>query len=297
MGPFLILGTIKNTHEIELHNSFFSYRAHAMTVTKILGLQSGVQFSGVQDKSEADPRDSLVNSFFTGKFKNGPFNKPFKVTKENIRAKLGYDPDNLHYQAIEDALYEGAPFVWVMRVQSGCQPGTIIIDPGNFNYVMGKDLVLYAKITVDGVVTTDRIVLPASDASYAIGSEIGFTDSQLILNKIFFYSGIDLYRQSGLDVDSCFEGKSCINRNNNDVGFEINSNSNPLPGGLFYLEGLDASLADTIDQQRSYEKHNILLELLPAPTLQLNEQDVVMALWGSKGVSAHSCTMRFYIAS
>lgn len=88
-----------------------------MTVTKILGEQSGLQYQGVQDKSEADPRDNLINVLFTGEFKNGPFNKPFKVTQANMRAKLGFDPDSLQYQAIQDALNTGVPFVWVMRVQ------------------------------------------------------------------------------------------------------------------------------------------------------------------------------------
>lgn len=90
-----------------------------MTVTKILGEQSGIQYQGVVDKSEADPRDNLINALFTGEFKNGPFNKPFKVTQANIRAKLGFDPESLHYQAIQDALNTGVPFVWVMRVNGG----------------------------------------------------------------------------------------------------------------------------------------------------------------------------------
>jgi len=90
-----------------------------MTVTKILGAQAGIQYQGVVDKSEADPRDNLVNALFTGQFKNGPFNKPFKVTAANIRKALGFDPENLQYQAIEDCLKQGVPFVWVMRVNKG----------------------------------------------------------------------------------------------------------------------------------------------------------------------------------
>ena len=86
-----------------------------MTVTKILGAQAGIQYQGVQDKSEADPRDHLINALFTGEFKNGPLSKPFKVTAANIRKTLGFDPDNLQYQAIEDCLKQGVPFVWVMR--------------------------------------------------------------------------------------------------------------------------------------------------------------------------------------
>lgn len=98
-----------------------------MTVTKILGEQSGIQYQGVVDKSEADPRDNLINALFTGEFKNGPFNKPFKVTQANMRAKLGFDSDSLQYQAIQDALNAGVPFVWVMRVNGDEGPS----EPGD----------------------------------------------------------------------------------------------------------------------------------------------------------------------
>ncbi|WP_322977419.1 hypothetical protein [Acinetobacter pittii] len=88
--------------------------------TKVLREQSGIQFQGVQDKSEADPRDTLSNAVFTGVFKRGRFDKPIKVTSSNIRAKLGYDPSNLTYMAIEDCLKTGIPFVWVQRIENGC---------------------------------------------------------------------------------------------------------------------------------------------------------------------------------
>jgi len=112
-------GTIKNALAPGRENNALFLRVIVMTVTKILGEQSGIQYQGVVDKSEADPRDSLINALFIGEFKNGPFNKPFKVTQANIRAKLGFDPDNLQYQAIQDALNTGVPFVWVMRVKGG----------------------------------------------------------------------------------------------------------------------------------------------------------------------------------
>lgn len=102
-----------------------------MTVTKILGEQAGIQYQGVVDKSEADPRDSLINALIVGQFKNGRFNKPFKVTQANLRAKLGFDPDNLQYQAIQDALNTGVPFVWVMRVQGGSNLICSSIQTGN----------------------------------------------------------------------------------------------------------------------------------------------------------------------
>ncbi|NUF45019.1 hypothetical protein [Acinetobacter pittii] len=88
--------------------------------TKVLREQSGIQYQGVQDKSEADPRDTLSNTVFTGTFKRGRFDKPFKVTTNNIRSKLGYDPKNLTYMAIEDCLKTGAPYAWVLRTEDNC---------------------------------------------------------------------------------------------------------------------------------------------------------------------------------
>lgn len=127
-----------------------------MTVTKILGEQSGIQYQGVVDKSEADPRDNLINALFTGEFKNGPFNKPFKVTQANIRAKLGFDPDSLYYQAIQDALNTGVPFVWVMRSNSkpaiSCAGATEIFIFSRFNgedYDLEVDSVLYENTEGD----------------------------------------------------------------------------------------------------------------------------------------------------
>lgn len=89
-----------------------------MTTTKVLQNQAGIQFQGVKDKSEANPTEALVVALIAGKFKRGRLDKPFKITKENVRAKLGYDPQNPDYVAIEDALTDGAPFIYVQRVAS-----------------------------------------------------------------------------------------------------------------------------------------------------------------------------------
>lgn len=93
----------------------FHLKGFLMTV-KVLGMQSDIQYQGVQDKSEADPRDALLNIVFVGQFKRGRVDRPFKVTQQDYRAKLGFDPKNKDYMAIEDALTDGAPFVWVQRV-------------------------------------------------------------------------------------------------------------------------------------------------------------------------------------
>lgn len=90
-----------------------------MTTYSVLQNQAGIQFQGVKDKSEANRTASMVNFIMAGQFKRGRFDKPFMVTMENIRAKLGYDPQNPDYVAVEDALSDGAPYIYVQRVVKG----------------------------------------------------------------------------------------------------------------------------------------------------------------------------------
>lgn len=101
-----------------------------MNTTKVLREQSGIQYQGVSDKSEANPTDALVNFILAGEFKRGRFDRPMKITKANIRSKLGFDPTNKQYQAVEDTLNTGAPFVWVQRVSSGKPAGAPISCAG-----------------------------------------------------------------------------------------------------------------------------------------------------------------------
>ena len=133
-----------------------------MTVTKILQSQAGIQYDKPQDKSAADPRDSLNNVVFTGQFKRGRFDKPMKVYASNLRAALGYDPDNMDYVAIEDALATGVPFVWVQRVkaQSSENCTTLLkISPDLlYSWSAGElNASIYWSLEVDGVIVTDGI--------------------------------------------------------------------------------------------------------------------------------------------
>jgi hypothetical protein len=118
--------------------------------TKVLREQSGIQFQGVQDKSEADPRDTLSNAVFVGIFKRGRFDKPMKVTTGNIRAKLGYDPSNLAYMAVEDCLKTGVPFVWVQRtdISCDCESSMILINNNDHRVQIGYNTVRY-RITLN----------------------------------------------------------------------------------------------------------------------------------------------------
>lgn len=113
--------------------------------TKVLREQSGIQFQGVQDKSEADPRDTLSNAVFTGIFKRGRFDKPMKVTSGNIRAKLGYDPSNLAYMAVEDCLKTGVPFVWVQRtdISCDCESSMVLVNYNDHRVQIGYSNVRY----------------------------------------------------------------------------------------------------------------------------------------------------------
>jgi hypothetical protein len=84
--------------------------------TTLLDEASGVQYQGVRDLSEVSTSPRLTVGVMVGKFLRGKFYQPFEVTLQNIRARLGYDSNNIDYMAVQDALDAGIPSVWVMRV-------------------------------------------------------------------------------------------------------------------------------------------------------------------------------------
>ena len=83
--------------------------------TEILADESGVQYSGVKDKT-GGTGSNPITGLITGVFKRGRFDKPMTITNANIRAMLGYDPKNPSYVAVQDALSQGVPSVQVLRV-------------------------------------------------------------------------------------------------------------------------------------------------------------------------------------
>jgi hypothetical protein len=95
----------------------------------------GVQYAGVRDLSEASTAPRLTVGVLVGKFKRGKFYQPFEVTLQNLRARLGYQPNNLDYMAVQDALDAGMPSLWVMRVPDAsgigldCAPTTLSFPP------------------------------------------------------------------------------------------------------------------------------------------------------------------------
>lgn len=67
------------------------------TVAPFLNQQVGIQWSGITDRTEKNSSSNGV-PILIGFFKRGNPTKVVKVTKSTIRAILGYEPKNPHYQ-------------------------------------------------------------------------------------------------------------------------------------------------------------------------------------------------------
>jgi hypothetical protein len=84
-------------------------------ITSILGNEPGIQYQGVTDKTGSTGSAS-INNILIGKFKRGRLDRPMTITKANIRGMLGFDPKNLDYVAVQDALDTNIPSIQVLRV-------------------------------------------------------------------------------------------------------------------------------------------------------------------------------------
>ncbi|WP_454667889.1 hypothetical protein [Acinetobacter calcoaceticus] len=90
-------------------------------ITSILGNEPGIQYQGVTDKT-GSTGSAPINNIFIGKFKRGRLDRPMTITKTNIRGMLGYDPKNLDYVAVQDALDTNIPSIQVMRIAKLDEP-------------------------------------------------------------------------------------------------------------------------------------------------------------------------------
>ena len=88
------------------------------TTQKLLGEAVGIQFTGTRDETGTNPILGLTDGLIVGRFRRGRTDKPMRITQQNIRAELGYQPNNKFYQAVQNAL-DQFPFVWVLRVGGG----------------------------------------------------------------------------------------------------------------------------------------------------------------------------------
>ena len=95
------------------------------TTQKLLGEAVGIQFTGTRDETGTNPILGLTDGLIVGRFRRGRMDKPMRITQQNIRAELGYQPNNKFYQAVQDAL-DNFPHVDVLRVgEVGSSPETI----------------------------------------------------------------------------------------------------------------------------------------------------------------------------
>ncbi|WP_410472121.1 hypothetical protein ACGTJS_11110 [Faucicola mancuniensis] len=87
-----------------------------MIETKILDEAVGIQYQGVTDLSETSNVASLTKATIVGRFKRGVVGRPFKVTRDNYQALLGFDSSNADYLAVEDAFARRITELTVMRI-------------------------------------------------------------------------------------------------------------------------------------------------------------------------------------
>ncbi|GAA5003285.1 hypothetical protein GCM10023206_06820 [Acinetobacter puyangensis] len=87
-----------------------------MIRTKVLGEAAGIQWSGLQDRTETNSVTGLGAPLIVGQFRRGRIDKPITITNGNIKAELGYDPTNKDYIAVQSMLDTGVPSVQVLRI-------------------------------------------------------------------------------------------------------------------------------------------------------------------------------------
>ncbi|WP_235985090.1 hypothetical protein [Acinetobacter baretiae] len=103
--------------------------------TKILGEAVGIQWQGVQDRTQGQPSSNGV-PLLVGSFKRGRIDKPMIIHNGNIKSELGYEPNNADYIAVQSMLDLGVPSVNVLRVSNvqdtGCvNPIRVFEMPGD----------------------------------------------------------------------------------------------------------------------------------------------------------------------
>lgn len=137
--------------------------------TKILGAAPGVQYGGVQDNSTGAPKVDLSVAVVVGRFRRGRIDRMFAVTKESIRARLGYQPSNPDYQVVQDALDLGVPQVWVRRIR-GVIAGGEVPPPQPIGCAGATTEA--ATTLMDGlwVVSIDDTELPGSEWVYIVST-------------------------------------------------------------------------------------------------------------------------------
>lgn len=96
-----------------------------MLTTTILGEAIGVQHGGIQDRTSSNTVQGITHGLIIGKFKRGRTDQPMRINKDTIKARLGYEPNNPFYQAVQDCV-DKFPSVWVLRVGDS---NSVVVPP------------------------------------------------------------------------------------------------------------------------------------------------------------------------
>ncbi|WP_151765799.1 hypothetical protein [Acinetobacter colistiniresistens] len=93
-------------------------------VTTQLDDESGIQYHGVEDKTNINQIGNMANMLMLVEdVPRGRLDGSMTITKANKTAYLGQEKDNLYLQAVDDALDQNVPSIQVLRVSgsSGCE--------------------------------------------------------------------------------------------------------------------------------------------------------------------------------
>jgi hypothetical protein len=225
------------------------------------------------------------------------------VTSGNVKALLGYDPTNKDYIAVQAYLDTKVPSVQVLRVASTrivCTPSKVIIPASTWVWDE-KALCLQASLYVDDeLITTQNVVWNESMCLGKHNAAYRFTADQMLLNAIFFYSGMDLYRQQGmLQMKSYSNGASGTSSNIGDGIWLDGGNYVPFLDGNFYFEGFSSDMANSSGEivsvnssGETWEKTNIQLKFEYTQNLPTGYTDLVRDLWGANPPTLYSCAKR-----
>lgn len=116
--------------------------------TKVLGEAVGIQWQGVQDRTQGQPSSNGV-PLLVGSFKRGRLDKPMIIHNGNIQSELGYEPNNADYIAVQSMLDMGVPNVNVLRVANAVNAVTYLET--NFGTIANTDIGSLVVINLNGV--------------------------------------------------------------------------------------------------------------------------------------------------
>ncbi|WP_151765800.1 hypothetical protein [Acinetobacter colistiniresistens] len=158
-------------------------------VTTQLDDESGIQYQGVQDKTDINQIGNMANMLMLVEdIPRGRLDGSMTITKANKTAMLGQEKGNLYLQAVDDALDQNVPSIQVLRVNAEIA-ANICSHVGHYIYrlydLFEKNLLppheLDAFIESITIKQTNGVLIPRSD--YDIQTESFYV-------RLYFHEGV-----------------------------------------------------------------------------------------------------------